>query len=216
MPRAAAGSHRDEDETGNDGELPCVDSIVNNSLMETLSTTEGAVLGLVALGERSGYDLALVAEDSVQHLWTPSRSQIYKTLPRLVAAGLARKREVEQQGRPDKALYRISSSGRAALRSWLDEVEDEPANGRIVFPLKLFFCEFASAGTAQAQLSAYRRFLERRLERYEGLRDGPPRFESAFPRHVLHHGLARVRATLAWIEETEEALVSVTTQASRA
>jgi PadR family transcriptional regulator, regulatory protein AphA len=174
------------------------------------------VLGLVALGERSGYDLALLADNSVQHLWTPSRSQVYKTLPRLVAAGLARKREVEQKGRPDKALYRITGSGRAALRSWLDEVEEEPASGRIVFPLKLFFCEFGSAGTAQAQLRAYRRFLERRLERYEALRDGPPRFESAYPRSVLHHGLARVRATLAWIEETEATLASVPTEASRA
>jgi DNA-binding PadR family transcriptional regulator len=174
--------------------------------METLSTTEGAVLGLVAFGERSGYDLALLAENSVQHLWTPSRSQIYKTLPRLVAAALARRRDVEQQGRPDKALYRITREGRAALRRWLDEVEDEPAGGRIIFPLKLFFCELASAGTGRAQLAAYRRFLERRLERYESLRNGSPRLESAYARHVLEHGLARVRATLAWIDDTEAAL----------
>jgi DNA-binding PadR family transcriptional regulator len=176
--------------------------------MEKLSTTEGAVLGLVAFGERSGYDLALLAESSVRHLWTPSRSQIYKTLPRLVAAGFARRRDVEQQGRPDKALYRITREGRTALRGWLDEVEDEPASGRIVFPLKLFFCEFASAGTAQAQLAAYRRLLEGRLERYEALRDGPPLLESAYARHVLEHGLARVRATLAWIDETEAALAN--------
>ena len=40
-------------------------------------------------------------------VWTPSRSQIYKVLPRLVANGLARVREVEQRGRPDKALYEV-------------------------------------------------------------------------------------------------------------
>jgi PadR family transcriptional regulator AphA len=174
--------------------------------METLSTTEGAVLGLVAFGERSGYDLAQLAENTVRHLWTPSRSQIYKTLPRLVAAGLARRRDVEQQGRRDKALYRITREGRAALRRWLEEVEDERASSRIVFPLKLFFCEFAPAGTAQAQLAAYRRLLERRLERYESLRDGRHDIESPYARHVLEHGLARVSATLAWIDETEAAL----------
>jgi DNA-binding PadR family transcriptional regulator len=184
--------------------------------METLSTTEGAVLGLVAFGERSGYDLALLAEESVQHLWTPSRSQIYKTLPRLVAAGFARKREVEQRGRPDKALYRITGKGRTALRGWLGEVDEEPASGHMVFPLKLFFCEFASAGTAQKQLSAYRRYLERRLEQYQTLGDGPARFESAYPRHVLRHGLARVEATLGWIEETEATLAAVPTELSTA
>jgi PadR family transcriptional regulator, regulatory protein AphA len=164
------------------------------------------VLGLVAFGERSGYDLALLAEQSVQHLWTPSRSQIYKTLPRLVAAGVTRKRDVEQHGRPDKTLYRITPAGRKALRRWLDEVEDEPAEGRIVFPLKLFFCEFASAGTAQAHLAAYRRLLARRLELYEGLRDGPSRLDNAYAGHVLRHGISRVRATLAWIDETEATL----------
>jgi PadR family transcriptional regulator AphA len=174
--------------------------------MENLSITEGAVLGLVAFGERSGYDLALLAEDSVQHLWTPSRSQIYKALPRLVAAGLARRRAVEQQGRPDKALYRITREGRNVLRRWLDEVEDEPAGGRIVFALKLFFCDFASAGTAEAQLAAYRGLLERRLERYEAIRDSSRLLESAYTRHVLAHGIARVRATLAWVDETAAAL----------
>jgi hypothetical protein len=119
---------------------------------------------------------------------------------------LVRRREIEQRGRPDKSLYRITSPGRAALRAWLDEVEEEPASGRIVFPLKLFFCEFSSPGTAQKQLSAYRRYVARTLARYEALRAGPTLFDSPYPRHVLHHGISRARATLAWIEQTAAAL----------
>jgi DNA-binding PadR family transcriptional regulator len=172
----------------------------------SLSTTEGAILGLVAFGERSGYDLALLAEKTVQHLWTPSRSQIYKTLPSLVADGLARRRDIEQQGRPDKTLYRITPAGRAALRRWLDDVEDDPAGGRIVFPLKLFFCKFASPRAAQAQLAAYRRLLAGRLERYEVLREGPALLDSEYTHHVLRHGISRVEATLAWIDETAVAI----------
>jgi DNA-binding PadR family transcriptional regulator len=179
---------------------------VRNQLQ--LSVTEGAVLGLLAFGERSGYDLAQLASNSVAHLWTPSQSQIYKTLPRLVGWGLARRREVEQRGRPDKSLFRITAAGRKTLRRWLDEVEEEPARGRVVFALKLFFCDFASAGTAHAQLAAYRRYLERRLERYEALLEGPALFHSVYPGHVLEHGIARIRATLAWIEETAAALPS--------
>src|SRR6266540_6092076 len=98
--------------------------------------------------------------------------------------GLTRTREIEQRGRPDKAVYRITRTGRGVLRRWLDEVEDEPTSGRVVFPLKLFFCDFASPGTAQAHLAAYRRYLTRRLERYEQLRDGGRRFESDLPGHV--------------------------------
>jgi len=97
------------------------------------------VLGLLAMaGERSGYELARLAEGGIAYLWTPSRSQIYKVLPRLVAAGFARMREVEQRGRPDKALYQLTPEGHAALRSWLEDVEEEPAGGRVVFAVKLF------------------------------------------------------------------------------
>jgi PadR family transcriptional regulator AphA len=174
------------------------------------TTTEGAVLGLLAFGERSGYELARLAETSVAHLWTPSQSQIYKTLPRLMNQGLARRRDVAQTDRPDKSLYRITALGRKALRNWLDEVEEEPTGGRVIFPLKLFFCEFASPTTAQAQLAAYRRFLERRLDDYEVLRAGPPRFASTYPHSVLEHGIARIRATLSWIEETAGTLDAVT------
>jgi PadR family transcriptional regulator, regulatory protein AphA len=175
---------------------------------KTLSITEGAVLGLVAFGERSGYDLARLAENSVEHLWTPSQSQIYKTLPRLVAWNLAQRKEIEQHGRPDKSLYKITAQGKKTLRRWLDEVEEEPARGRVLFLLKLFFCAFASPGTTQAQLDAYRRFLTRRLERYEALRDGPRLFNSIYPRHVLQHGITRANATLAWIDETAAAIES--------
>jgi DNA-binding PadR family transcriptional regulator len=181
-----------------------------------LTTTEGAVLGLVAFGEASGYDLARLAANSVGHIWTPSQSQIYKTLPRLAARGLIRVREVEQRRRPDKAVYTITRAGKSALRDWLDEVEDEPASGRIVFPLKLFFCDFASPGTAQAHLAAYRRYLVRRLERYEELRDRGGLSEGDVRRHVLEHGIVRATATLAWIDQTAAALEPATaTRATR-
>ena len=184
-------------------------------MTETITTTEGAVLGLLAGGERSGYELAKLAEGGVAYLWTPSRSQIYKVLPRLVADGFARVREVEQRGRPDKALYKVTPEGLAALRGWLEEVEDEPASGRVVFALKLFFCDFASPAAALAHLAAYRRFLERRLAAYEQLKPKGRPFPRSFPEHVLHHGLTRVRATLAWVDEAAAALEAEHGTASR-
>jgi PadR family transcriptional regulator AphA len=183
--------------------------------METtsLSTTEASVLGLVAFGERSGYDLAQIADKTVAYMWTPSRSQIYKVLPRLVAARLADAREVAQKGRPDKSLYSITPLGLRQLSAWLDEVEDEPVGGGVVFVLKLFFCDFASEETALAQLAGYRRYLERRLTSYEALDGTPPDPEFAYPPYTLQHGLTRVRATLAWIDETVAAITEASSRA---
>jgi DNA-binding PadR family transcriptional regulator len=175
----------------------------------TIITTEGTVLGLLAMaGECSGYELAKLAEGGIAYLWTPSRSQIYKVLPRLVAAGFARMREVEQRGRPDKALYTLTEEGLAALRGWLEDVEEKPAGGRIVFAVKLFFCDFASPAAALAHLAAYRRYLERSLEAFERLEVPAATSPRRYPEYVLRHGLTRVRATLAWIDETTAAIES--------
>ena len=176
--------------------------------METtsLSTTEGAVLGMLIFGERSGYEIARDAEDSVAYIWTPSRSQVYKVLPRLVESGLARSREIPQQKRPDKAVYRLTPLGHRTLRAWVEKVEHEPADSAI-FPLKLFICGIASAQAADAQLAAYRRWLERRLAKYEDLRRRPGEAGYHFhPQLVLGHGTTRLRALLAWTDEAGHAL----------
>jgi DNA-binding PadR family transcriptional regulator len=170
------------------------------------TTTELAVLGLVAFGEASGYDLARTAARSIGHMWAPSRSQIYKVLPRLVAAGYARSREVEQRGRPDKALYRITPRGRAALRAWIADVDLDPAGGTGVFLLKLFLGWAGSPQAVLAQLEAYRALLERRLAEFEAIEAGLAEDEPVHSRIALDHGIARVRATLAWADETERRL----------
>ena len=175
--------------------------------METinLTVTEGALLGMLAQGERSGYEISRDVEESIGHLWAPSKSQIYRVLPRLVERGLARSREVEQRGRPDKALYALTAGGRRALRAWLEQVEEEPAD-RTVYPLKIFFCDFASTPAALAQLAAYRRYLERLLTRYREIEAGPADDRFIYPRLVLAHGIARVMSTLSWIHDAVAAI----------
>jgi DNA-binding PadR family transcriptional regulator len=173
--------------------------------METIkapSTTEYAVLGLLAFGERSGYDLTGLAARSIDAMGAPSRSQIYKVLPRLQGRGWAAAREVEQRGRPDKALYRITGDGRAALRAWVEAVDEEAD----AFLLKLFFAWVAPPEAAHAQLAAYRRVLERRLASYEETERGLEPGEPVHSRLALRHGIARARATLAWADEAERSL----------
>jgi PadR family transcriptional regulator AphA len=170
------------------------------------STTELAVLGLIAFGPSSGYDLSRTAARSIGHMWAPSRSQIYKILPRLVAAGYVRSREVEQHGRPDKAVYRITPAGRAALRRWIEEVEPDPQGGNGTFLLKIFFGWSASAAAALAQLDAYRVVLAGRLAEFEQTEAGLARDEPVHSRVALRHGIIRARATLEWADEAERTL----------
>jgi DNA-binding PadR family transcriptional regulator len=176
----------------------------------TLSTTECAVLGLLAFGESSGYDLVRAASRSIDYMWAPSRSQIYKVLPRLVAGGLAESREVEQRDRPDKALYRVTEAGLAELRSWIGTEEADPPGGGAVFLMKLFFAWVAEPAAARAQLALYRGSVERHLAEFEEMERGlPGRDEPVHSRIALRHGILRARATLAWADEAASLLDSV-------
>jgi DNA-binding PadR family transcriptional regulator len=183
--------------------------------MAKLTTTEYAVLGLLAFGERSGYDLARAASRSTDYMWAPSRSQIYKVLPKLVEWGLATGREVEQRGRPDKALYRLTAPGRDALRSWVEEVEDDPPAGSSVFLLKLFFGWTAAPEAAPAQLDAYAALIEQRLAEFEALEAGLAKDEPVHSRIALRHGIARARATIAWADDARRLLERAPKPAAR-
>lgn len=173
---------------------------------ERLTTTEYAILGLLAGGESSGYDLARTADRTIVYMWSPSRSQIYKVLPRLLAWGLATSREVEQRGRPDKAVYRITPAGRSTLRAWLEDDAEDPERGGDLFLLKLFLAGAAPPEAALRQLDAYRGRLERRLGVFEQMERELPDDEPVYGRVALAHGLAQVRATLAWVEDARPQL----------
>jgi DNA-binding PadR family transcriptional regulator len=161
---------------------------------------------MVAYGERSGYELARSAARGIAYIWAPSRSQIYKVLPRLESQELVRSRDVEQQGRPDKALYRLTRQGRAVLRAWVEEIEEDPPGGASIFLLKILSGWIAPPEVTLAQLDAYRSRTEANVAHFETLARELSSEEPVHSLLALRHGIARGRATLAWIEETRRRL----------
>jgi DNA-binding PadR family transcriptional regulator len=165
-----------------------------------LTLTEAAVLGLLTLeGERSGYDLLLLAHRSVGHVWAPAKSQLYATLERLARNGLARGREVAQISRPDKTVYRVTRAGRSALDAWLHTV----GGSRDEQVLKMFLGGLTDTATLAAHLEHYRDEAAQQLEvlqhldRHENTRQGQDFFHGL----VLDLGLASSQASMEWAEK---------------
>src|SRR4029078_4640256 len=113
-----------------------------------LTTTEAVALGVLAEGERSGYDLLKRVEASVGHIWSPAKSQLYAILPRLVDAGRALRRPVQQETRPDKQLYTLTPAGKRAVRSWLEHTEPRSFDELM---LKVFFAKLVARAALLAQ-----------------------------------------------------------------
>src|SRR2546428_10589522 len=101
-------------------------------------TTEYAVLGMLALGPGSGYDLKKRIEGSIAHFWSESYGQIYPILGHLASQGLVERRLERQKGKPDRQVYSITAEGQERLRAWLTApARDESLPSELL--LKLFF-----------------------------------------------------------------------------
>src|SRR5919112_3880270 len=164
----------------------------------TLTTTEAVVLGLLAEEPRSGYDLLKRAEGSVAHMWAPAKSQLYAVLPRLVDAGLARRRSVRQTGRPDKQVYRLTPAGRSAVAKWLETSTPKTWDELL---LKVFFARLCSRSALLAQLDDYAERTRALLVEYDSIR--PKTRHGAL---TLSYGLEEMPLRLAWLERTRREL----------
>ena len=171
-------------------------SVVMKTATASLTTTEAAVLALLAIeGEQSAYNLTKAVERAIGHVWSPAKSGLYATLPRLAKDGLA-----EKNGR----LYRISPTGSEALGAWLATVEP---GAREAFFLKLFV---GGLTTPDVLLEHVEQFTADTEERLASLREIVPTNSNTghdwFHRHLLALGIGRAEQELDWAERVRRAL----------
>jgi DNA-binding PadR family transcriptional regulator len=161
-----------------------------------------AMLGHLRRREVSGYDLKKFADESLGYLWAPSKTQLYVVLRRLVGDGLIVVRDVRQAHRPDKQLYRITSEGRAGVRAWLEQDEDEVDPDRSTFMLKFFFGRQAAPEAMRRQLDAFRDAYAQRRAVYEEIdrTAGNRSTRDTYTRLALHYGIARAQAAVTWAD----------------
>ncbi|RVX47956.1 PadR family transcriptional regulator [Nonomuraea polychroma] len=77
-----------------------------------------AVLAALLDGEYSGYQLTKIFDVGVSNFWYAAPQQLYVELTRLEADGLVSGREVVQQGRPNKRVFKVTDAGVEELASF--------------------------------------------------------------------------------------------------
>src|SRR4051794_41329734 len=152
--------------------------------MERLSPTGYVILGMLGWRPMSGYDVKSVVDHSTRFFWAASYGQIYPELQRLAEAGLV-EGEAEAGSARGRTVYRLTRSGRKALRDWLAE-EPRTFEQRDEGLLKLFFSS-ASPESAAGTLDAKRVFHEGKLRQLREIEaTGKP---ERFPLLVLRYGI---------------------------
>ncbi|MGP3914705.1 PadR family transcriptional regulator [Nonomuraea sp. 10N515B] len=70
-----------------------------------------AVLAALLDGEYSGYQLTKIFDIGVSNFWYAAPQQLYAELTKLEADALVSGREVVQQGRPNKRVFKVTEAG---------------------------------------------------------------------------------------------------------
>src|SRR3954447_8687856 len=131
-----------------------------------LANAAAAVLGMVALGARSGYEIRRAAELSLRFFWALGPPQIYAELGRLEEAGLVAGHD-ESQGRRARRVYAVTKAGKRALEAWGRSSDRAPLELRDPLLLRLFFGDFSGEAGVRHQLEAMRRRSRAALETFE-------------------------------------------------
>jgi DNA-binding PadR family transcriptional regulator len=133
-----------------------------------------ALLGVLSLREMSGYDIKRNFDRAVHFVWNAADSQIYRELRRMEEEGLISSRLIEQDGKPNKRLYRLSAQGAELLDDWLVSPV-ESTYGKEPFLMRMFFMGRVDGDDALRVLSERRDELESLLaltaERHERFAD---------------------------------------------
>lgn len=130
-----------------------------------LSPISYVVLGLVAAGATTPYDMKQTAARSVGYFWNFPHSQLYAEPWRLAGLGLLSE-ERETEGRR-RRVYTLTPEGRKALDEWLREPTNEQPQIRDTGLLKLFFGEGLSPDELVALARAQEQAHQARLAVYQ-------------------------------------------------
>lgn len=175
-------------------------------------TVHYALLGLISGRPQGahGYQLKTEFDALYGDFWSLNYGQLYRTLDRLERAGLIEGSDEVQARRPNRRIYRITSSGRQTLDDWLLlPPTNDPKPLRDDLSVKLLFLTDSrreeTLALIRSQRAVYLQHLARVTKRRTLMEE---RGEESFVTNLLLlQADMRVRTDLAWLDLVEKELL---------
>lgn len=166
-------------------------------------------LGVLTEGDRTGYEIKQRFEEAFSHFFVAGFGSIYPALAQLSRDRLVTVREVEQDKRPDKKVYRLTETGRRAL---IDDLMATPPRHKVrsEFLVLMYFAHLLPPDQVAA-------VIDSQIAQWEGIRDccsacidSPPGDERPPEPGELFaagYGRAVVGAALAFVSANRDRLI---------
>jgi DNA-binding PadR family transcriptional regulator len=160
----------------------------------TLNATQGALLGMLHDGPRTGWELLQEARAGLARFWNVTPSHVYRELAALEQRTLIRPGKL---GPRDRRPFSITASGRRAFARWIAE---EPGPEQIRFPLlvTLWFGGHLDDATLTSFVDKARAEHEERLAQYRQIDTDDPHVGA-----VVSFGVHYERAVLRWLDSLD-------------
>ena len=160
-------------------------------------------LAILSMGDASGYHINKLFQGPFSHIYEASYGSIYPALGQLTKDGLLTCTALAQEKKPDKKIYSLTQTGRAAL---MDELALMPGPDRVRsdFLVTMLFAHLLAPGhvseAIDKRLETYGELLQQ-LESGELEGEELPKSNVACADFVHGYGVAMLKASLAYIEE---------------
>lgn len=168
-------------------------------------------LGMLSDGEASGYDLKKEFESTFGHFFAAGFGSIYPALAALAGDGLVDCREVPQEGKPDRKVYRITSAGMARLKESLKK-PDPSHKLRSEFLATLWFAHLMEPEDIETVLSNRMADIDRYIVMFNEYDAGGMKDWTPGERFVCGFGKAVTETIRQYIEDNAHMLKARPTQ----
>ena len=169
-----------------------------------LTPTGRVILGMIAFGRQTGYDIKQFVDKSTRHFWAASYGQIYPELRRLEEQGLIVGQSEPTGGRA-RTVYELTDSGRAAFETWLEPDAHPMFEVRAEGMLKLFFSDIGTPRQRIQNIRAMREAHERTLAQLCAIHETADSMPEG-PQMTLELGIGLHRGIVEWCEAAERRL----------
>lgn len=174
--------------------------------------TRIACMGILSRGDASGYDIRKRVSEDFAQMVDVSQSAVYPALAKLLAEGLVSVRIVQQDTKPNKKIYSLTSAGRAAFAEALREAnERHHIRSEVLF--KLLYADILSDLHVKRVLDKYVESTQasvqqaRELLASEDKANGPgERFVAGFVEAVAKASIDYVKENRDWLEAESSTL----------
>ncbi|GAA4784208.1 PadR family transcriptional regulator [Actinomycetospora chlora] len=169
-----------------------------------------ALLGLLAHGPASGYDLTRAFEGGIgQYAWQAGHSRIYPELGKMTEAGLV---VVDEAGPRGRKTYTLTDDGRTELRRWMLHWPEQ-ATVRNETVLRMFLVQSLEPDDARALLEGMAEHCARERDALRAVMDADdaehrPGDPLPFGRLAGEYGIRQYEAVQGWAQWSLERLAA--------